>query len=655
MNKKELKKAYAYIKSEIDEMDDLDFMALNSFYELIRGQIVSVLKLGDEITFNFRSIDDNSTASTNGNQITLNTWSPLVVNCKNRYEKYLSNIGSGSHECGHILYTNFDLINSIVQKIRSEKYKFKYSRRLKKQNENFRFCFKELMEDLINIVEDGYIENCLKLEYPAEGILVKGLQVGNQAKYDLSFSLEQYEEAINKGEEILADAFVWCLQIQNCLGFELKGIEQVSGDIQNKIVEYVNNAKPLTDRYINKEESHEEVIGKLAEMVYELLLETPFKDNENEDSQSEESNENNDESQNQDSTESKDEGKEGNPNKKVTAKLPKGVGASKRKPQESNENDNSNKGSIVDQTKNLNEEIVKNTLEELLEDNSKKEFARFNSLISSEVMYRTPKMDKEKYDIYYKEIEKISKAAQKKIKNILAMRDFDESTNGYYMGSKFEPSLFYRNNGRYFSRQNIPSSRPDVVFEIIIDSSGSMEDYGKIEAAKNAAILFEDISRNLDIPTHIIAHTTDTFRIVINDIIPFYSKEENKYRLASLKPEWGNIDTEVLTLVCEEISRRNETNKVVIVISDGLPCSYENHNDYRGVAFKNDKTMDDESLELNACVRYWRKKGINIIGVAIDETECIKKIYEDGMLDCTNINRLPSKLLKVFQKYVLKE
>ena len=655
MDKKELKKTYAHIKNEIYEMNDLDFMALNSFYELIRGQIVSVLKLGDEITFNFRSTNDGYTASTDGDEITLNTWSPLVINCKNRYEKYLSNIGSGSHECGHILYTDFDLLNSIIKKIDKEKYVFKHSTQLKKQNENFKKCFKELMKDLINIVEDGYIENCLKLEYPAEGILVKGLQVGNQVKYDLSYSLKQYEDAINNGHEILADAFVWCLQIQNCLGFKVKGIEQANGDIQNKIVEYLDIAKPLTDSYISDKGSHAEVIKKLAEMVYDLLLETPFKDAEKEDSQSGESSE--DGSQNVRSSENtggKDKS-DMNSNKKVTSSMPIGKGGPKREPQAKDIGDGSLKGIIIDQTKNLNEEIAKNALDELLENDSKNEFRRFSSLISSEVVYRTPKMDKEKYDMYYRKVEKISKAAQKKIKNILSMRDFDESTNGYYMGSKFEPSLVYRNNGRYFSRENIPSTRPDVVFEIIIDGSGSMDENCKIEAAIESAILLEDISRKLDIPTHIIAHTTDTFKIVIKDIIPFYSKEENKYRIASLRPEWGNIDTEVLTLVCEEISKREETNKVVIVISDGLPCSYENHSNYRGLSFKNNKKMDEESLELNACVRYWRKKGISIIGVAIDEVDVIKRIYEESVLDCTDLDKLPHQMVRIFQKYVLKE
>ena len=654
-------------------MSDKEFMKLPSFYELIKGQIVSVLKLGDEIEFNFFSDDSSYTASTDGNVITLNTWSPLVIECNNRYEKYLANIGSGSHECGHILYTDFALLNPIRSSITNENYEFKYSNELASQSNYIRQNFIRDMLDLTNIIEDGYIEKCLKLEYPSEGILVKGLQTCNMVKYKCIYSLENYEHLISMGMETYSSAFVWLLQIL-CMGFELK--DKPVGKVQNKIYEYIVKAQPYIERYINNESSHEKVISRLSEMVYELLMESPQPSLEDEESSTgENSDQGNSENQdnpsndgnadsnknssnNQNSGESEKENADNSKSniKVLTNPMPVGEGeANRHQKTVSDEDKQIENPDIVDQTDSLNREIGKKECEEYDEKESQENFRRTTSAISSPVKFTNSPKNKTKYSYYYKQIEKTSKLCQKKVKRILENRDFEESSTGYYFGNRFEPNSIYRNNGKYYSRKNIPSEKPDVVFEIIIDQSGSMEDYNKIEAAKKSAVLFDDISRSLDIPAHIFAHTTDCFSILINDLVPFNSKDENRYRIASIEPEWGNIDTEVLTMACEEISKRDEKNKVVIVISDGLPCSYETHKNYRGVAYKNDKRMDIESLELNACVRYWRKKGISIIGVAIDEVDVIKRIYEESVLDCTDLDKLPHQMVRIFQKYVLKE
>ena len=109
--------------------------------------------------------------------------------------------------------------------------------------------------------------------------------------------------------------------------------------------------------------------------------------------------------------------------------------------------------------------------------------------------------------------------------------------------------------------------------------------------------------------------------------------------------------------------KREEKSKVVIVISDGLPCGLDDNiikDNFKGVPLKilnSDDVRyreDYDMQELNACVRYYRKKGIKVIGVAIDEEDGIKAIYEEGTLDCTDLNRLPIEMLKLFKKYVLK-
>ncbi|MBP3399624.1 MAG: hypothetical protein J6K75_07700, partial [Erysipelotrichaceae bacterium] len=104
-------KLYSMMREELSDMDDKELLSHPSFYELLKGQITSVLNPNEYISVECSSVEDNSTGSTDGSVIYVNTWSPLVLECETRYDKYLSNIGCASHECAHVLYTNFRDLN----------------------------------------------------------------------------------------------------------------------------------------------------------------------------------------------------------------------------------------------------------------------------------------------------------------------------------------------------------------------------------------------------------------------------------------------------------------------------------------------------------------------------------------------------------------
>ena len=325
----------------------------------------------------------------------------------------------------------------------------------------------------------------------------------------------------------------------------------------------------------------------------------------------------------------------------------------------------------VDQTRNLEKELAKQIIDGELQRQQNNDFSILKREISNDFSkgdVLSTRIEQSTYngpiDIYtykqiYRKIEPIARSCKRKIQQLLKKRDDEDRETGFMMGTRFCSSDVYRGDGKYFSRDVAPGDMPDVAFSIMIDTSGSM--YGeKLTKAIEAGILFEDIARGCHIPTHIVSHTAYTGPIITTHV-NFRSKESEKYALASLTANGGNVDTIVMTLLCEELKLRQEKSKVLIVISDGAPCGTEKThsvNSYRGVPYKNldgySGYYDAADQELNACIRYWRKKGIKIIGIALDDVKKIKAIYEEGCLDCRDLSKLPVELVKIFKKFVLK-
>jgi nitric oxide reductase activation protein len=102
----------------------------------------------------------------------------------------------------------------------------------------------------------------------------------------------------------------------------------------------------------------------------------------------------------------------------------------------------------------------------------------------------------------------------------------------------------------------------------------------------------------------------------------------------------GNRDSAALRYVAERLMTRDEETKLLILISDGQPASY----DYSGTA---------AAADLRGIKREYQNKGITIFAAAIgSDKENIERIYKDGFLDITDLNQLPAKLTAVIKRFM---
>lgn len=229
----------------------------------------------------------------------------------------------------------------------------------------------------------------------------------------------------------------------------------------------------------------------------------------------------------------------------------------------------------------------------------------------------------------------ISKRLQKQIMQIL--KDFREGgkLDNLPMGKRLTIRNAYRNDGRIFYKLKLPNDRVDIAVAVLNDESGSMSCSNRITYARSASIILHDFCRGLGIPVAIYGHT-EIHDVELYAYAEFDSIDnKDQYRLMDMSARSGNRDGAALRYVAERLMTRPEAIKLLIIISDGQPAA----EDYYGT---------EAEADLRGIKKEYSAKGIRIFAAAIgDDKPNIQRIYGDGFLDISNLEKLPVNLGKL--------
>lgn len=244
------------------------------------------------------------------------------------------------------------------------------------------------------------------------------------------------------------------------------------------------------------------------------------------------------------------------------------------------------------------------------------------------------------YDSIKAPLLQISKRLQQSVKDIMDRKRNGEKLTHLMYGRRLEPRLLITGDGEYFSRTRLPNEPSEMAIALLVDESGSMSSASRITMAQQTAIILHDFCRSLQIPITIYGHTE------CNDV-DLYSYSEfdsldnqDCYRLMDMCPRSGNRDGAALRFVAEHLLKRPEKLKILILISDGQPAG----TGYYGTAAEAD---------LRAIKKEYQKKGILLFAAAIGtDKERIKRIYQDGFLDISDLNKLPKLLPKLIAQFI---
>jgi len=252
---------------------------------------------------------------------------------------------------------------------------------------------------------------------------------------------------------------------------------------------------------------------------------------------------------------------------------------------------------------------------------------------------------KEAYDTVAYPLLHISKLLQKSIKQQLNDKRNGGKQTGLLMGRRLDPHALSRNDGRAFYKNSLPNSTPELCIALLLDESGSMGSCDRATYARAAAIILYDFCKALDIPVMIYGHTTSLSPTGLTVDLYSYSEFEaidrnDCYRLMDISSRQSNRDGAALRYVAEQLVKRHEDIRMLILVSDGQPAD----SGYVGTAAEED---------LRGIKLEYTRKGIVFTAAAIgDDKNNIERIYGDSFMDITDLGKLPVMLTNIVKRHI---
>jgi nitric oxide reductase activation protein len=146
---------------------------------------------------------------------------------------------------------------------------------------------------------------------------------------------------------------------------------------------------------------------------------------------------------------------------------------------------------------------------------------------------------------------------------------FSYTRERYLKNGRFKDAVrAYSGNAFYKSRDTAKSKH--ICASLLIDASGSMSG-NKIAAARQTAIIFVESLKSFK--TYVFSHDATNYTADVELYL-------NKYDIMSVRARGGNRDGSAIKCVYDYMCIHNPNDqKVIFVISDGLPTDYDYEED----------------------------------------------------------------------------
>lgn len=222
----------------------------------------------------------------------------------------------------------------------------------------------------------------------------------------------------------------------------------------------------------------------------------------------------------------------------------------------------------------------------------------------------------------------------------------DSMERGMPFGKRLDGRHLYRQDRRIFMSRSRPCERKNAAVAVLMDESASMALEGRIETGRFLALVLYEFCKRLDIPILVMGHSTAR-DLSSSEPVEIYSYAEfdsvdgmDRYRLMGIRARLNNRDGAALQYAGARLQERQEEQKLLFVVTDGLPCA----SGYTGTGAKND------IRKLRKCLE---REGIRVIAAAIgSDREEIRNIYGESFLNISDLKRLPDTMAGLITGYL---
>ena len=248
---------------------------------------------------------------------------------------------------------------------------------------------------------------------------------------------------------------------------------------------------------------------------------------------------------------------------------------------------------------------------------------------------------RDEYDEVADDLLHISRQLQKSVTQKLEDSRRGGKQTSLLMGRRLDAHAIARLDGRVFCKNALPNEAPVLSVGLLLDESGSMCSCDRATYARATAIILYDFCRALDIPIMVYGHSTSSGRVDLYSYAEFDAIDrDDRYRLMDISSRGSNRDGAALRYVAEQLAKRTEDVKILMLVSDGQPAD----SGYYGTAAEED---------LRGVKQEYQRKGILFVAAAIGaDKDNIERIYGDSFLDITDLNKLPVKLAGIIKRYI---
>lgn len=700
MKEQEEKRRYrARIQMQTQKIREEEVFQSPEYLELLRS-ISRELTNGRLDTIRLYSDPaENSMGRCDGQRILLNLGNQVTESFSGLLQKNLSLVGVLGHECGHKNYSDFGLrekyirgiLNGIwyphppeAENLQEEQDLNEIRGYFERKDPETLSLIAQVAAYLNNLLEDIYIEEKMCIRFP--GSIKRGILLNRERNVEWLPTLRELLEEKEDPVSILMNL---------CCQYAFSGRINNWDQEEHELLEMVEELMPVIQNACVQEESSvrlyaaNRIILKIWKYLAEIIREMEQKQQESEKENENEPDETKDtekDNKKEETTASSSESDEAQENSKDATAMQQYLDhLSRRLPQFIQDAPKS--GSVWDaadenwdssweRTEQKAEKIpaairlidadgpVQQILYRLAKENVDRQIDQeWKDLLQMEIdetdfedghakvkkkicreTFLTPKQQNE-YQSYEEQVKKLQHRLYAVLIPILRNQG-KRTERRLFLGTRIDQQSIADPQGAIY-KKTYPGKKVDMAVAVLIDMSGSMSGI-RIEQSKVAALCLYEFCKKAGIAVSVYGHHTDGYRhqqledetVFLHCCAEFEPDAKDRYRIALLQPTGANRDGVALRFMGKKLLKRPEKQKLLVVISDGLP----NSNQYSGKKAQEDLAAVKKDLQRN---------GILCLAAAIgNDKERIKEIYQEAFLDISDLEKLPTILTKQIVKYI---